>query len=183
MLHARGIVHGSLKASNVVVDPEGRVILTHVSPLLYTEPSEDVTAVVGLLWELVEKREETESPLGRLLEELDGEEVSLRRVAGRLGALIEARESGPVVAGVEEADKIEAKAVRRRAVLGAGATAVLGMMLFFGLRQYANARTPKAPVPPQASPAALQPAASSADGVKGERPSAAMSFPRRAVGP
>ena len=181
MLHARGIVHGSLKGSNVIVDPEGRVILTHVSPLLYTEPTDDVTAMIGLLWEVVEKRGETQSPLGRLLEEVDGEEVSLRRMAGRLGALIEARESGPVAVGEEESDRIEAKAVRRRALLGAGATALLGMALFFGLRQYGSAHTPKPPVAPQASPAAMQPAASSSTDVKGERPSAsAAGLPRRA---
>jgi hypothetical protein len=175
MLHARGIVHGALKASNVVVDPEGRVILTHVSPLLYTEPGEDVSQVVGLLWGLVERRAEVDSPLGRLLEEVEGEDVSLRRLAGRLGALIEARESGLMTVGGEESDQIEAKAVRRRALLGAGATALLGMMLFFGLRQYANARTPKAPVPPQASPAALQPASATSGGhASGERPSAAV---------
>src|SRR5260221_2295814 len=49
MLHARGIVHGTLKASNIIVDPDNRVVITHVSPLLYSDPSDDVRAVAALL--------------------------------------------------------------------------------------------------------------------------------------
>lgn len=45
LLHARGIVHGAIKPGNVIVTPAGRMILTHVSPLLFTDPADDVTAV------------------------------------------------------------------------------------------------------------------------------------------
>src|SRR5258706_6412603 len=93
MLHARGIVHGALKDSNIIIDADARVVITHVSPLLYSEPSEDVQAVIALLSEQLEKRREIDSPLGRMLAEAsDDSEISLRRPATLLGALIESRE-------------------------------------------------------------------------------------------
>jgi serine/threonine protein kinase len=66
MLHARGIVHGTIKGSNAIVTPGGRVVITHVSPLLYSEPGDDVQAVWSLLSDLVERRAEQDSPLGQL---------------------------------------------------------------------------------------------------------------------
>jgi hypothetical protein len=154
MLHARGIVHGAMKGSNVIIDADGRVVITHVSPLLYSEPSEDVQAVIALLSEQLKKRRELDSPLGRLLAEASDGEISLRRLATRLGGLIESRETEPAV----PSDRAATRAIRRRAVMGAGATALLAIALFLGLKQYANARTPKPPIPPQAAPAALKPA-------------------------
>jgi hypothetical protein len=163
MLHARGIVHGALKASNVIVDADGRIVLTHVSPLLYTEPAEDVAALQELLGDLLEQRGESDSPLGRLLDDVGDTEVPLRRLAGRLGALLESRDAEGAAGGgaVEDADRVQAKAIRRRAVVAAGAIVVAGVVLFAGLRHYGNARTPRPPVPPQAAPAALRPAQSS----------------------
>jgi hypothetical protein len=171
MLHARGIVHGALKASNVIANAEGRVVITHVSPLLYCEPSQDTKAVVGLLAELLEKRGEVDSPVARLLAET-GEEVSLRRLAARLGSLIESRDSEAA-----PPDRGKGEGIRRRALMGAGATAVVGVALFLGLKQYASAKTPAPPMPPQAAPAALQAAPS------GESSSAAAagSWSRRAA--
>jgi hypothetical protein len=163
MLHARGIVHGTIKGSNAIIGTDGRVVITHVSPLLYSEPGEDVLAVLSLLGELVERRGEQDSPLGRLLAEAGEGETTLRRLAARMGALLDARESEPALA---EEDRAEGRRVRRRALIGALSAAVLGVALFFGLRQYANSQTPQRPVPPQASPAALQPP-------QGESPSAA----------
>jgi hypothetical protein len=52
-------------------------------------------------------------------------------------------------------------------MIGATAAGVLAVMLFVGMRQYANAKTPKPPTPPQAGREALQP--------RGEAPSAAIS--------
>jgi hypothetical protein len=165
MLHARGIVHGTIKGSNAIVTPGGRVVITHVSPLLYSEPGEDVAAVWLLLRELVERRGEQDSPLGRLLAQAgEEEETTLRRLAARMGALLDARENEPAVS---DEDVAEGRRVRRRALLGALSAAVLGVALFVGLKEYANSQTPQRPVPPQASPAALQPAQ------PGESPSAA----------
>jgi hypothetical protein len=176
MLHARGIVHGALKGSNVIIDADGRVVITHVSPLLYSEPSEDVQAVIGLLSEQLERRRKVDAPLGRLLAEAsDDGEISLRRLATRLGALIESRETEPAVAS---SDRAATRAIRRRAVMGAGATAMLAIALFLGLKQYANARTPKPPIPPQAAPAALKPATSGGESASA---AAAGSWTRRAT--
>jgi serine/threonine protein kinase len=164
-LHARGIVHGSLKPSNVIVTADGRVVLTHISPLLYSDPADDVEAVVLLLGGLAERRGESDSPLARMLADVDGREITPRRLATRIAALIDARETaGP---GAVEADRSVAQRVRRRAMIGATATGVLSLVLFVGMRQYANANTPKPPTPPQAGREALQP--------RGEAPSAAIS--------
>jgi hypothetical protein len=53
-LHALGIVHGALHERNVLVRPDGRVILTHISPLLYNDPEVDRDAVRELLERLGE---------------------------------------------------------------------------------------------------------------------------------
>jgi serine/threonine protein kinase len=143
MLHARGIVHGSLKASNVIINADGRAVITHVSPLLYTEPANDVRALVGILREL---------PLGSPMEESAHQDLTLRRLAARLSAIVDVRETG---AG--EQDGLQGLTIRRRAVLGAGATAIVGIALFLGLKHYAAAKTPKPPIPPQAAPEALRP--------------------------
>jgi Protein kinase domain len=175
MMHARGIVHGAVNASNAIVDADGRVVITHVSPLLYGEPTEDLHAVLRTLRQLVEERGESDSPLGRLLDAVDADaNLTLRRLAARLGALIESRESEPAVV---ESDAVEAKRIRRRALWGAAATALLALALFAGFKEYASAKTPKPPVPPPASPAAMQPPA------RGENPSATAGWSGRRIAP
>jgi serine/threonine protein kinase len=181
MMHARGIVHGTLKPSNVIIDRENQVVITHVSPLLYSEPSDDVQAVVALLTELQEQRGGggLDSPLGHLLAQASDGGMSLRRLATRLGAMIESRE--PEMRA--PSDGAAARAIRQRAVMGAGATALIALAIFLGLKQYANARTPKPPTPPQAAPAALKAAPPPAGADGGESPSASARAPlsRRAA--
>ena len=48
-LHSWGIVHGSIHANNVIVDERGRVVLTHLSPLLFNDEQKDWLAVEGLM--------------------------------------------------------------------------------------------------------------------------------------
>jgi serine/threonine protein kinase len=48
-LHAHGIVHGAIHARNVIVDPKGALFLTHISPLLFSDPADDDRAVNGLI--------------------------------------------------------------------------------------------------------------------------------------
>jgi hypothetical protein len=164
MLHARGIVHGTLKPTNVIVTEGRRVVITHVSPLLYSEPGDDVQGVIALLAELAEARGEADSPLGRLLTEVSGEEISPRRLATRMGALLESRDAD---ASEQPADQPAAKRIRRRAMLGATATAMLAVTLFVGVKQYAMAKTPRAPKPPEAGREALRaPAAPTARDVQ-----------------
>lgn len=166
-LHARGIVHGSLKASNIIVGADGRAVLTHVSPLLYSDPAQDVATLIGTLSDPLEMRGESDSTLARLLQQAADEQIPLRRLAVRLGAAIDARDADLS----QPPDRAKGNRIKRRAVLGAGATALLGVALFLGLKQYAHARTPKPPVPPQAAPAAMQPAP------RGESASAALARP------
>src|SRR5690606_4887509 len=65
-LHALGIVHGQLHAGNVFVR-DGRVRLTHISPLLYTDEREDAVAVVRLLRDLLRQRGEEQTALAKML--------------------------------------------------------------------------------------------------------------------
>jgi serine/threonine protein kinase len=47
-MHAHGIVHGAVHARNVIINPQGSVRLTHISPLLYSDPQEDLDAAEEL---------------------------------------------------------------------------------------------------------------------------------------
>lgn len=47
-IHAHGIVHGAIHANNVIIDPDGRLRLTHISPLLYVDPEQDLEAIEEL---------------------------------------------------------------------------------------------------------------------------------------
>src|SRR2546430_1449587 len=134
VLRARGMVCGNLKSSNLSVSGEGRPGLTPASRLLYPEPADDVRAVVEMLREL---------PLGSFNE--DPQDPSLRRLAARLSAIVDARETD----ASEQPDGFQGLTIRRRAVLGESATALVGIALFLGLKQYAAAKTPKPPIPPQ----------------------------------
>lgn len=51
-LHAMGIVHGALHERNVIIDPRGRVRLTHVSPFLYHETDTDEQAMRQMAMDL-----------------------------------------------------------------------------------------------------------------------------------
>jgi serine/threonine protein kinase len=56
-LHAHGIIHGAIHARNIILDPLGRVRLTHISPLLYFDPADDERAMQQLLGQLVPDKE------------------------------------------------------------------------------------------------------------------------------
>ena len=50
LLHMQGLVHGALIGSNIIVTYGGAVRLTHISPLIYTDPKVDIECI----WNLVE---------------------------------------------------------------------------------------------------------------------------------
>jgi hypothetical protein len=124
LLHMQGIVHGCVHGGNVIVSPAGAVRITHVSPLLYSDPAQDADAVITLLESAVALRGGENSSLGWLLARSRGEGQGLRALAARLAALIESRElDGGPGADAEEADRRP----RRRALYGAVVVTVLGI--------------------------------------------------------
>lgn len=124
LLHAQGIVHGGVHGRNVIVSPGGGVRLTHVSPLLYTDPAQDAAAVTALLESAVALRGGENSSLGWLLARAREEQLGLRPLAARLAALIESRELED--AGGPEAEA-EDRRPCRRALYGAAFVALLGL--------------------------------------------------------
>lgn len=48
-MHVQGVVHGALHARNIIIDPRGQVILTHVSPLLFSDEESDQRALRSLM--------------------------------------------------------------------------------------------------------------------------------------
>jgi hypothetical protein len=135
LLHMQGIVHGSIGGGNVIVSPAGAVRLTHVSPLLYTDPGPDAEAVIHLLESAVAARGESESPLGALLAQARAEKLGLRPLAARLAALIESRELE-----THGDDRARDDRPRRLAKYAAVVVALIGLAL--GILAWRAAATP-----------------------------------------
>jgi hypothetical protein len=126
LLHMQGIVHGALAGGgNVIVTPTASVRLTHVSPLLYTDPAVDVEAVTHLLQSCAAERGESESPLGRLLAVARQEKLALRPLAARLAALIESRDLDEP----DPSDTQDAHRPRRWALYAAAVVALQGVAI------------------------------------------------------
>ena len=126
-LHMQGIVHGAVTASNVIIDPAGGVRLTHVSPLLYTDPLADVESVVAVLEDAVQARAEQDTPLGQLLAEARRDEMPLRVLGARVAALIEARQLDPP----PQARDADDRTTRRRSRVVAVIVGTLGIVVGF----------------------------------------------------
>jgi protein tyrosine kinase len=122
LLHLQGIVHGAVHGGNVIVSPGGAVRLTHVSPLLYSDPAHDADAVAALLESAVALRGGENSSLGWLLARAREERLGLRALAARLAALIESRELEDTAGAHADEDHRP----RRRALYGAVAVALFG---------------------------------------------------------
>ncbi|HSU68588.1 MAG TPA: protein kinase, partial [Tepidisphaeraceae bacterium] len=120
-LHMQGIVHGAMIGSNVIVASDGSIRLTHVSPLLYTDPAVDVECVVGLLSDAVEARGEQDTPLGRVLSEGLESHAPLRVVGTQVAALLESRGQPG-----EAAPPAEERRIRRRMIWAAALIALIG---------------------------------------------------------
>ncbi len=152
-LHGRGIVHGALHGRNVIVTPEGRLRLTHVSPLLYADPRHDLACIAELFRELASRRGSDGAALEALAREADQPEGNLRSMGSRAASIIDRkREEMPSeTSGAEDAQR------RRASRLTAVAVVALAVLISYGIRQYVNAMTPKAPVPPIAPPGAVEP--------------------------
>lgn len=127
-LHAQGIVHGAINGGNVIVGPDGSVRLTHVSPLLYSDPLADVESVVALLDQASESHGASDSPLAQLLSGADRDPAGLRSLGAKLAALLEAQEAGDAP-GAGDDDRH----LRRRALMAAALVALLGLALAFAV--------------------------------------------------
>lgn len=148
-LHALGLVHGAIKVGNVFVGDDGTVKLTHVSPLLYHDPGRDAEAVVALLRQVLEERGEGGTAAGRVLAAAAGRAADLPRLRAKLAAAEGRQERAQDAAA-------EGRTIRRRAVLGALAVAVAGAGVAYGVQKFARETRPRAPLPPEASPAAME---------------------------
>jgi hypothetical protein len=142
-LHALGIVHGAIHGRNVIIQPDGAVRLTHVSPLLYTEPAADLESLTALLRDLGQRMGAAGADLVAATELHPADLDSLRaRLGGR-------REN---VADVVRArrEHHDLAAIRWRSLLGAVAAAAGAGLLAAVLWYYG--REPAIPQPPQAPP-------------------------------
>ena len=139
--HAAGLVHGALSDPvNVLVDRDGRIRLTGVSPLLYHDPAVDEGAVVEIFRGIIARRGETDTPLGQLI----ARESSLRALRMALAALVESPDSTPEPLIAARSDS----RIRKGALIAAVLVAFLGAAIAVGL--YARIRNlmPKPLSPP-----------------------------------
>jgi hypothetical protein len=134
-LHRKGVVHGAIRGSNAIVDARGAVRLTHVSPLLYTDPGDDLWGVLTMLADAAGGPADDDGSVARLVAETrawaDGAagpapaaDAVLRSLAVKLAALADARgPAGPPPAPAEAAAEA---APRRRSLAGAAAALLVG---------------------------------------------------------
>jgi serine/threonine protein kinase len=152
-LHARGIVHGSIHGRNVIIDSAGTLKLTHLSPLMYTDPQHDLASVAELFRVLATKRGDADSPLGLLAQEADEPDGTLRTMGSRAATLIDLKRDEASEALERQTDSRR----RRRSRLAAAIVVIAALFLSYGVRQYVSRLTAKPPSPPEAPPAALEP--------------------------
>lgn len=151
-LHVRGIVHGAIHGRNVIVDPQGNLKLTHVSPLLYSDPQVDMDCVAQLFRRLSSQRDETDSPLDHLASEAQEPDATLRSMGARAATLIDLRRD-------EESEDVERRADARRRRISrwtAGAVVLAAVLFFYEIQQYARHFAPKLSTPPDAMPEAMR---------------------------
>jgi len=152
-LHRQGIVHGAICGSNVIVDAHGNVRLTHVSPLLYTDPTDDLWGVVNAMQTIVHARDEEKSPLGLIVTEIEqmldpetgpapGSEALLRIFGTKLSGVIEARDRVELSPG---GPPEPAHTPRRRSL--AGATFILLLALAAAYAGWRLIKYPDNPLP------------------------------------
>ena len=96
-LNAAGIVHGAIHARNVIMDEASEVRLTHVSPLLYSDPDNDAADTVAMLDALLHEQA-PDTPLAATLADMSTRIVTLEELYMRLnGDAVEPATAAPVV--------------------------------------------------------------------------------------
>jgi hypothetical protein len=122
-LHALGIVHGAIHAGNIIIDDRKQVRLTHVSPLLYDDPAADDHDLTTMLTAVAAQRGWGDCELTRAL----ADATSLTQLRIRLSA-----GKGDAGSPAQPVDD-DARGLRRRAILGAVAAAVVGLGIAFAV--------------------------------------------------
>lgn len=105
-LHRLGIVHGAIHGRNIMVQ-DGRAVLIDFSPLLYSDPAEDATALATMLGPVL-----GDEMAGRI------QGRSVTQMAAILGGSTGERPQG------QQDD--EARLIKRRAILGAAGAILVG---------------------------------------------------------
>ena len=127
-LHSTGIVHGAIHARNVIINEAGEIRLTHVSPLLYSDPDQDAGDAIRMLRELV-TRQLPNSQLALDLDEADSASWRLSDLYARL--------SNASAAQPDAIDEARDKpGIGVRAVFFAGISALAGIGIVFGILWY-----------------------------------------------
>jgi hypothetical protein len=147
----------------VFVGEDGTVKLTHVSPLLYHDRGRDAEAVVALLRRVLEERGEGGTAAGRVLAQAAGKAADLPRLRAKLAAAEGLREKA-------QGGAAEGRTIRRRAMLGVLAVAMAGAGAAYGVQKLARETRQRAPVPPEASPAAMEVAPDVRPGLRADQP-------------
>jgi tRNA A-37 threonylcarbamoyl transferase component Bud32 len=137
-LHASGIVHGGIHGGNVILDVAGEVRLTHVSPLLYTDPDNDAADVVAMLDGLVNEHAPN-TPLAAMLAEASTQPMTLSELYARLAEV-------NVEPPVEEIPERE-RNPRMRYLVAAALIALIGLAMSLAIywRLTADESQPYAP--------------------------------------
>lgn len=151
-LHVRGIVHGAIHGRNAIVDPQGNLKLTHVSPLLYSDPQVDLASVAELFSGLARRRGETNSPLDQLASEAQESDATLRSMGARAATLIDLKKDE----ASDDVERLADLARRRRSKWAAGAVVLAAILFFYGIQQYTRYLVPKLSTPPDAMPEAMR---------------------------
>lgn len=151
-LHARGIVHGAVHGRNVIVDAHGKLKLTHISPLLYSDPQHDLNCVAELFLELAKQRGDPDSPLESLALAAEDPEANFRSIGARAASLIDVRRDEVSDAAGGAADLHR----RRHSRLAAAGLTLAALLFSYAIMQYVSRMGLKLPRPPEAVPEAMR---------------------------
>lgn len=135
-LHSLGIIHGVLSARNVIVCPNGKIRLTHVSPLLHHEPHVDSAAIVKMLRGVATSAGGMDECMAQVLDEAEKSCPSLRELSLKLAGEGASANTISTAAGHKTVDSTS-RNIRGRAVLGAVLAAVAGLVLAYALWKWA----------------------------------------------